>query len=136
VGSVNLGASGAKVVYFYPKDNTSGCTLEAQEFGLLASAFRKLKVEVFGVSKDSLKSHEAFKGKLRLGFELLEDHSGEACAFFGVWVEKSMYGRKYHGIERATYLIGPDGHIHRAWRKVQAKGHAEEVLQAAREMMK
>jgi peroxiredoxin Q/BCP len=125
--------SGQKLVlYFYPKDNTSGCTREAQDFSELAEAFEKEGTWVVGVSKDSPASHEKFSGKYDLKVRLLSDADGSACEAFGTWVEKSMYGRKYMGIDRATFLIDRDGVVKRAWRKVKVPGHAQEVLEAAR----
>lgn len=120
------------VLYFYPKDDTTGCTKEAQEFTALAADFAKAGADVVGISKDSAKSHAKFIGKYDLKVALGSDESGEVCEAFGVWVEKSMYGRKYMGIERATFLIGTDGRIERVWRKVKVAGHAAEVLEAAR----
>jgi peroxiredoxin Q/BCP len=120
------------VVYFYPKDDTSGCTKEGQEFTALAADFAAAGVEVIGVSKDSVASHAKFRSKYDLGVTLASDPDGAACEAWGVWVEKSMYGRKYMGIERATFLVGADGRIARAWHKVKVPGHAAEVLAAAR----
>jgi thioredoxin-dependent peroxiredoxin len=121
------------VVYFYPKDDTSGCTREAQDFTALADDFQKAGVKVVGVSRDPMKSHEKFIGKYDLAVPLASDEDGRISDAFGTWVQKSMYGRKYMGMERATYLIGADGRILREWRKVKVPGHAEEVLKAARE---
>ena len=120
------------VVYFYPKDDTSGCTREAQDFTALADQFEKAGTWIVGVSKDSRASHIRFAGKYDLKVSLLSDPDGAACEAFGTWTEKSMYGRKYMGIERATFLVNRDGTIHRIWRKVKVPGHAEEVLAAAR----
>jgi peroxiredoxin Q/BCP len=132
--SVNLASPGAPLVlYFYPKDDTSGCTREAQDFTALASEFRKAGVKVIGVSRDPMKSHEKFIGKYDLAVPLVSDEDGRISDAFGAWVQKSMYGRKYMGMERATYLIGADGRVIRAWRKVKVPGHAQEVLDAARE---
>ena len=122
------------VLYFYPKDDTSGCTREAQDFTALAEEFEKAGTFIVGVSKDSPASHAKFTGKYDLKVRLLSDTDGAACEAFGTWVEKSMYGRKYMGIERATFLINRDGVVDRAWRKVKVPGHAEEVLAAAREL--
>ena len=122
------------VLYFYPKDDTSGCTREAQDFSALAEEFEKAGTFVIGVSKDDPKSHAKFTGKYDLKVRLLSDMDGAACEAFGTWVEKSMYGRKYMGIERATFLINREGVVERAWRKVKVPGHAEEVLAAAREL--
>jgi peroxiredoxin Q/BCP len=133
-GSLNLGSPGQPLVlYFYPKDDTSGCTREAQDFTALASDYAKAGVKVIGVSRDPMKSHEKFIGKYGLAVPLVSDEDGRISEAFGTWVQKSMYGRKYMGMERATYLIGADGQILRAWRKVKVANHAEEVLKAARE---
>ncbi len=132
--NLNLASLGQPLVlYFYPKDDTSGCTREAQDFTALASEFARAGVKVVGVSRDPMKSHHKFIGKYGLGVPLISDDDGRISEAFGTWVEKSMYGRKYMGMERATYLIGADGRIARAWRKVKVPGHAEEVLNAARE---
>ena len=134
-GSINLAAPGQPLVlYFYPKDDTSGCTREAQDFTALADDYRKAGVKVIGVSRDPMKSHEKFIGKYGLGVPLVSDEDGRISDAFGTWVEKSMYGRKYTGMERATYLIGADGRVLKAWRKVKVPKHAEEVLKAAREL--
>ncbi len=119
------------VLYFYPKDDTSGCTREAQDFTALAGEFEKSGVRVVGVSRDPMKSHEKFIGKYALAIPLVSDEDGRLSGAFGTWVEKSMYGRKYMGMERATYLIGADGRVIRSWRKVKVPKHAEEVLKAA-----
>jgi len=130
--SVNLAAPGRPLVlYFYPKDDTSGCTREAQDFTALAPEFEKAGVKVVGVSRDPMKKHEKFIGKYGLAVPLVSDEDGRISNAFGTWVEKSMYGRKYMGMERATYLIGADGCVLKAWRKVKVPGHAEEVLEAA-----
>ena len=132
--SINLAAPGRPLVlYFYPKDDTSGCTREAQDFTALAPEFAKAGVKVIGVSRDPMKSHEKFIGKYGLAVPLASDQDGSISELFGTWVEKSMYGRKYMGMERATYLIGADGRILKVWRKVKVPKHAEEVLKAARE---
>ena len=120
------------VLYFYPKDDTSGCTLEAVDFTALVGDFAAANTTVVGVSKDSVKSHEKFRAKHGLEVVLLSDETGEVCERYGVWVEKSMYGRKYMGIERATFLIDTSGRIRRIWRKVKVQGHAAAVLEAAR----
>jgi len=122
------------VVYFYPKDDTSGCTIEAKDFTAFAPDFAATGVTVIGISKDSVKSHDKFLAKHDLGVVLVSDEAGQACEDFGVWVEKQMYGKTYMGIERATFLIGGDGRILQAWRKVKAKGHAEEVLAAVKNL--
>jgi thioredoxin-dependent peroxiredoxin len=120
------------VLYFYPKDDTSGCTKEGQEFTALAADFERAGAVVLGASKDSVKSHAKFIAKYDLAVELASDESGELCEAFGVWVEKSMYGKKYMGIERSTFLIGADGKIAQVWRKVKVPGHAAAVLEAVK----
>lgn len=122
----------AFVLYFYPKDATSGCTLEAQEFHDLDKEFKKAKVTVYGVSPDSLESHCKFIAKEKLSFELLADADHKVAEKFGVWGEKSMYGRKYLGIFRTTFLIDKNGKITKVWEKVTPRGHAKEVLAAAK----
>jgi thioredoxin-dependent peroxiredoxin len=129
--SVSDWAGQKLVVYFYPKDDTSGCTREAQDFTALMPQFAKAGTAVLGISKDSVKSHAKFAGKYDLAVTLGSDGDGSVCEAFGVWVEKTMYGRKYMGIERATFLIGADGKIAQIWRKVKVAGHAESVLAAA-----
>jgi len=118
------------VLYFYPKDDTTGCTKEAQEFTALAADFAQAGATVIGVSKDSVKSHTKFIGKYDLAVPLASDESGAVCEAFGVWVEKSMYGKSYMGIERSTFLIAADGTLARIWRKVKVAGHAAAVLLA------
>jgi peroxiredoxin Q/BCP len=126
-------AAGRKLVlYFYPKDNTSGCTKEGQAFAELYPQFRKARIEVVGISPDSLASHEKFKARYDFPFELLADEDKKACTLFDVYKEKSMYGRKYLGVERSTFLIDAGGVLRQEWRKVKVPGHAEEVLAAAR----
>jgi peroxiredoxin Q/BCP len=120
------------VLYFYPKDDTSGCTAEAQAFSALADEFQKAGTWVLGVSKDSPKSHAKFTEKYGLKVPLASDTDGSVCEAFGTWIEKSMYGRKYMGIDRATFLVDRDGVVKRVWRKVKVTGHADEVLAAAR----
>jgi peroxiredoxin Q/BCP len=133
--SINLAAPGRPLVlYFYPKDDTSGCTREAQDFTGLAGEFEKAGVTIVGVSRDPMKKHDKFIAKYDLAVPLVSDEDGAVSDAFGTWVEKSMYGRKYMGMERATYLIGADGRVLKAWRKVKVPGHAEEVLKAAREL--
>ena len=133
--SVNLSSPGQPLVlYFYPKDDTSGCTREAQDFTALASDFQRAGVKVIGVSRDPMKSHQKFIGKYDLALPLVSDEDGRISDAFGTWVEKSMYGRKYMGMERATYLIGADGKVLKAWRKVKVPNHAQEVLDSAREL--
>lgn len=133
--SVNLASPGQPLVlYFYPKDDTSGCTREAQDFTALAAEFKTAGVKVIGVSRDSMKSHRKFIGKYDLAVPLAADEDGRISDAFGTWVQKSMYGRKYMGMERSTFLISADGRILRAWRKVKVPSHAQEVLAAAREL--
>lgn len=119
------------VVYFYPKDDTGGCTKEAQSFSVLLPDFAKANTAILGLSKDSVASHQKFIDKYQLAVTLGSDGDGSVCEAFGVWVEKSMYGRNYMGIERSTFLIGTDGKILKIWRKVKVAGHAESVLDAA-----
>ena len=120
------------VVYFYPKDDTSGCTKEAIAFTELMPAFEEAGVAVIGVSPDPVKSHDKFKAKHELAVTLASDENREAIEGYGVWVEKSMYGKKYMGVDRSTFLIDADGNIARIWRKVKVPGHAEAVLEAAK----
>jgi peroxiredoxin Q/BCP len=117
------------VLYFYPKDMTSGCTIEAHEFSELAKTFASKKVFIFGVSPDSIESHKKFIVKDAITFPLLADEGHKAAEAYGVWVEKSMYGRAYMGIERSTFVIGPDGKLEHVYRQVKAEGHAVCVLQ-------
>ena len=119
------------VIYFYPKDDTSGCTREAQDFTALAGDFAKAGVALLGVSKDSLASHAKFTAKYGLAVPLASDPEGAMIEAYGGWVEKNMYGRKYMGIERSTFLIDASGKLARIWRKVKVPGHAAEVLKAA-----
>ncbi|KLK93139.1 alkyl hydroperoxide reductase [Microvirga vignae] len=119
------------VLYFYPKDDTSGCTLEAQNFQALRKEFEAADTEIVGVSPDPLKSHDKFRTKYGLEFPLASDEATAILEAYGVWVEKSMYGRKYMGVERTTVLIDRDGTIAKVWNKVKVPGHAEEVLAAA-----
>ncbi|MBL8772904.1 MAG: peroxiredoxin [Phenylobacterium sp.] len=119
------------VLYFYPKDDTSGCTKEAQDFTALAPEFAKAGVTVIGVSKDSIAAHRKFAAKYDLGVTLASDPDGETIARYGSWVEKSLYGRKYMGIDRSTFLIR-DGKTAKVWRKVKVPNHAQAVLDAAR----
>ena len=116
------------VVYFYPKDNTPGCTVEGADFRDCYAAFRKAGAEVVGVSRDSIQSHEGFKAKMKFPFELLSDADEEPCAQFGVIKMKNMYGKKVRGIERSTFVLDRDGVIAREWRGVKVPGHVEEVL--------
>jgi peroxiredoxin Q/BCP len=125
------GLRGRKVaLYFYPKDDTSGCTLEAQNFNRLKGEFEAAHTEVIGVSPDSLKSHDKFRTKYGLDLTLASDEAKEMLQAYGVWAEKSMYGRKYMGVERTTVLVDRDGRIAEVWSKVKVPGHAEEVLEA------
>lgn len=121
------------VIYFYPKDATPGCTTEGQAFRDLHTKFRRRKVIVLGVSRDSIASHEKFKEKQNFPFELLSDPDEKLCRQFDVIREKNLYGRKFMGIERSTFLIDEDGKLRREWRKVKVKGHAAEVLEAAKD---
>jgi thioredoxin-dependent peroxiredoxin len=123
---------GPLILYFYPKDDTTGCTKEAQDFTALMADFAAVGAAVLGISKDSVKSHAKFVGKYDLKIGLGSDEDGAVCEAFGVWVEKSMYGKKYMGIERSTFLIDADGKIARVWRKVKVAGHAQAVLEAAK----
>ena len=128
-------AAGRKlVIYFYPKDMTAGCTRESQDFRDLHSAFRKAGVDIVGVSRDSVKSHDKFTEKEKLPFPLLSDEDERLCKLFDVIHEKSLYGRKYLGIERSTFLLDGTGILRREWRKVKVPGHAEEVLEAAKSL--
>ncbi len=122
------------VVYFYPKDATPGCTREGQDFRDNHARFKRNKTLVVGVSRDSINSHEKFKAKQGFPFELLSDPDETLCTLFDVIKEKNMYGRKVMGIERSTFLLGPDGKLRREWRKVKVDGHVEEVLEAVREL--
>ena len=132
---LNLAAPGQPLVlYFYPKDDTSGCTREAQDFTALDADYAKAGIKVVGVSRDPMKSHDKFIGKYALKVPLVSDEDGRISEGFGTWVQKSMYGRKYMGMERATYLIGADGRVLKAWRKVKVPKHAEEVLKAAKDI--
>lgn len=120
------------VLYFYPKDDTPGCTTEAQSFTALADDFAKAGATIIGVSKDSAARHQKFIDKYGLKLRLASDTDGSVCEAFGTWIEKSLYGRQYMGIDRATFLIDKSGTIARIWRKVKVKGHAEEVLAVAK----
>lgn len=124
----------AYVLYFYPKDNTTGCSQEAQDFARLHERFRRKKVAVFGVSRDSIASHEKFKAKFGLPFELVSDPEEVLCKKYDVIQLKTLYGRKFLGVERSTFLIDGKGKIAREWRRVKVAGHAEEVLNAAAEL--
>jgi peroxiredoxin Q/BCP len=133
-GTVTLSAlrPGKVVLYFYPKDDTPGCTLEAQDFSARMAEFTAAGTTVIGVSKDSVKAHDKFCRKHGLSVILASDEAGQTCEDYGVWVEKSMYGKTYMGIERTTVLIDGAGQVARVWNKVSVKGHADEVLDAAR----
>lgn len=135
-GSVSLAGLKGKqaVLYFYPKDNTSGCAIKANEFSSLTGEFDKEGVVVIGVSPDTVSSHDKFCTKRDLKHILASDPDTKVSRDYGVWAEKSMYGRKYMGVERSTFLIGKDGRLERVWRKVKAPGHAAEVLAAAQEL--
>ena len=122
------------VLYFYPKDDTPGCTTEAQNFSALADDFAGAGASIIGVSKDSAARHQKFIGKYDLKVQLASDDGGAICEAYGTWIEKKLYGREYMGIDRATFLIGKDGKIAQIWRKVKVKGHAEEVLAAAKSL--
>ena len=121
------------VLYFYPKDDTSGCTIEAKEFRDANEDFIQNNTIIIGISKDSVKSHDKFKEKYCLPFQLASDEDTAICQKYGVWVEKSMYGRKYLGIDRVTFLINPQGKIAYIWNKVKVTGHAAEVLAKVKE---
>ena len=128
-------AAGKKLVlYFYPKDNTTGCTAEGIEFRDLYPKFRKTATDIVGVSPDALPSHERFKARYEFPFELLADVDRKVCSLFDVIREKSMYGRKFMGVERSTFLLDEKGVLRREWRKVKVAGHAAAVLEAARDL--
>lgn len=131
-GGGHLDLTGPAVVYFYPKDDTPGCTNEGKDFSALIDDFAALNITVIGVSRDSVKKHDRFKAKHDLKVVLAADEDGVVTEAWGVWVEKQLYGRKYMGIERATFLIDGAGVVRRAWRNVRVPGHAAEVLEAAR----
>jgi peroxiredoxin Q/BCP len=133
-GSISLKELKGKtvVLYFYPRDDTPGCTAEACAFRDSLPDFSKVKAEVVGISRDSVGSHDKFKRKFKLPFQLASDEDGKVTEAYGVWVEKSMYGKKYMGVERATFLIDGKGVIRDIWRKVKVEGHTDEVLEAAR----
>jgi peroxiredoxin Q/BCP len=133
-GSVSLKDMKGKavVLYFYPKDSTPGCTKEACGFRDLMPDFSKVDAEIIGVSRDSVKRHDNFKAKYELPFLLASDEDGKVCESYGVWVEKSMYGKKFMGIERATFLIDGKGKVQKVWRKVKVAGHVEDVLEAVK----
>jgi len=135
-GTLSLSALKGKavVLYFYPKDDTSGCTAEACAFQESLPDFSGINAAIVGVSKDSPAKHDKFKAKYNLAFPLVSDEEGTLCEAYGTWVEKSMYGRKYFGIERATFLIDAEGVLRKAWRKVKVTGHAKEVMAAVKEL--
>ena len=120
------------VLYFYPKDDTSGCTTQACCFRDAAPDFKKLKAQVVGISRDSAARHDKFKAKYELNFPLVSDEDGKICEKYGTWIEKSLYGRKYMGIERATFLIDSQGTVRKVWHKVKVPGHVDEVRQELR----
>lgn len=122
------------VLFFYPRDNTPGCTTEAQDFTANIAEFEALGAKVFGISKDSVASHAKFRDKKDLSIPLLSDEDSSACEDFGVWKEKSMYGKTFLGIERSTFLIDANGNIAQEWRKVKVKGHVEAVLEAVKQL--
>lgn len=122
------------VLYFYPKDSTPGCTTEGRDFSALHAKFRRLKTVILGVSKDSIASHEKFRAKQDFPFDLISDPDEKLCTAFDVIQEKSMYGRKFMGVVRSTFLIDADGKLRNEWRGVKVKGHAEEVLEAVRSL--
>lgn len=122
------------VLYFYPKDDTPGCTIEAKDFRDLAQEFAKAETILIGVSKDSIDSHCKFSNKFDLNFALASDEDGDVCERYGVWGEKNMYGKKYMGITRATFFIDKQGKIAQVWPKVSVDGHAKEVLEAAKKL--
>ena len=133
-GEFRLGAPGKEnlVVYFYPRDNTPGCTLEGSDFRDLAPAFRKARTTILGVSTDAIESHHRFRDKMKFPFELGSDEDRAIARLFGVWKQKNMYGKKMMGIERSTFLIDARGVLRHEWRKVRVAGHAGQVLAAAR----
>lgn len=122
------------VIYFYPKDSTPGCTLEGQNFRDNIRKFSSRNTRIFGVSRDSLSSHEKFKEKQKFNFDLISDEDEKLCAIFDVIKEKNMYGKKHMGIERSTFLIDENGILRNEWRKVKVKGHVEEVLEAVKNL--
>jgi peroxiredoxin Q/BCP len=130
--SLEDGKGTAVVIYFYPRDNTSGCTQEGLDFSALHPQFKKAKAQIFGISPDSVASHEKFKTKMSFAFDLLSDPDQKVCTLYGVFKEKSMYGRKYMGVERSTFLIDAKGVLRHEWRKVKVKNHAEAVLAAVK----
>jgi peroxiredoxin Q/BCP len=132
--SLDDGKGNALVIYFYPRDNTSGCTQEGLDFSALHAQFKKAKTLIFGISPDSVNSHEKFKNKMSFPFDLLSDPDQKVCKLYDVIQEKSMYGRKYMGVERSTFLIDGKGVLRHEWRKVKVKNHAEAVLAAVKSL--
>jgi peroxiredoxin Q/BCP len=132
--SLSDAAGSAVVIYFYPRDNTPGCTQEGEEFSALSGKFKKAKAVIVGISPDTVASHEKFKKKMSFPFELLSDVDQRVCKLYDVILEKSMYGKKYLGVERSTFLIDGKGVLRHEWRKVKVKGHAEAVLAAVTEL--
>lgn len=137
-GSITLSDLKGKAVilYFYPKDDTPGCTAESCDFRDNFAALKRAGAQVVGISRDSVKKHDKFKAKYDLPFPLASDEEGTVCEQYGVWIEKSMYGKKYMGIERSTFLIGADGKIAQIWRKVSVTGHVDEVKKAVAALKK
>ena len=135
-GDFRLGdqRGGNMVIYFYPRDNTPGCTLEGSDFRDLSTAFRRARATILGISTDTLESHRKFKEKMRFPFDLGSDEDHAIASRFAVWKQKNMYGRKMMGVERTTFLIDTEGVLRREWRKVRVAGHAAEVLAAVREL--
>lgn len=134
VSLADLKGSKKVVLYFYPKDDTPGCTVEAKDFRDAMADFEKAGTVIIGISKDAVSKHNKFKEKYCLPFTLVSDAESDVCERYGQWVEKSMYGKKYMGINRATFLIGKDGKIAKLWPKVKIEGHAQEVLKAAQSL--
>jgi peroxiredoxin Q/BCP len=130
--SLEDGKGSSVIIYFYPRDNTSGCTQEGLDFAALNAQFKKSKAVVLGISPDSVASHEKFKKKMDFPFELLSDPDQKVCNLYGVYKEKSMYGRKYMGVERSTFLVDGKGVLRHEWRKVKVKDHADAVLAAVK----
>jgi peroxiredoxin Q/BCP len=130
--SLSDAAGGAVVIYFYPRDNTPGCTQEGEAFAAAYAQYRKAKTAIFGISADSVAAHEKFKRKMGFPFELLSDPDKNVCTLYGVIQEKSMYGKKFLGIERSTFLVDGKGVLRNEWRKVKVSGHAAEVLAAVK----
>ncbi len=122
------------VIYFYPKDDTPGCTIEAKDFNSDLKEFKNLKTEIIGISRDDVESHDKFKAKYCLEFPLVSDETGTITEAYGVWVEKSMYGKKYMGIERTTFLVDKNGKIKKIWPKVKVENHSKEVLEAVKDI--